>query len=411
MELTYIELNSQTVTRLISLHEDCTNALNIPKNQEEQPNGPLSLNPDFSIPLPYIEPAPKEQQAALEWEGIVNGVFYIALYEPKHEHYRYYKDFVLALEPELPYILRTRLHEQCEQKLWPHASDTARLLQFLLPAATWPLLELAYIYEQQAEQAMLEHRFTDCGEAWNLAALVYEQLHERDELDARCHYQLGYYYLQRCDYQAASASFAAAQQLALSEEHPLWGKSQGWLRQIGVLGEKDTHTAGLWKQVQAIFECTMNIKSVKTAINIPPQRTQPDRALWQELCLALEELLQECELGCIWYMYGFCLLYENRASNEHKISEAFIRARELGWAGVLKWQLPYYLGLSYYLEGQYRNAERSFKAVLQQDPQHTATWYWLKRLYSELEDLRSAKYNQLLQTLRPDFPELIQYFT
>ena len=27
---------------------------------------------------------------------------------------------------------------------------------------------------------------------------------------------------------------------------------------------------------------------------------------------ALEELLQACELGCIWYLYGFCLLYENQ---------------------------------------------------------------------------------------------------
>ena len=357
---------------------------------------------DENLPLPYIAPPQNAKDALnpaafkLEWEGIVNGIFYIALYEPKHEQCRYYRDFLLALEPELPYILRTRLHEQCAQRLWQSASDTARLLQFLLPTAAWPLLELAYIYEQQAEGAMLEQRFADCGEAWNLAALVYEQLLEREEMDARCHYQLGYYYLQRCDYRSASASFSSAQQLAQSAEHPLWGKSQAWLQRIGVPDNE------LWKQIQPLFAQAVQNTNIDDA-------QKHSRALWHELLAPLEQLLQDqSQPGCVWYLYGFCLLYGG--DEAARAGGAFLRAQELGWPGALEWQLPYYLGLSNYLEGEYRNAEHSFCTVLQKDPQHAATWYWLERLYAELEDSRSTQYKTLLQTLQPDFPDLIQYF-
>ena len=382
-----------------------------------------SFAPEIS--LPYILRTDDVESDELDWNGIVDGILYIALYEPKHEHIHYYKDFLLSLEPELPYILHDRLRSQYEQRLWTYARDTVNLLLFLLPTETWPLLELCYLYEQEAEEALMEQRFADCRNSWNHAALAYKQLLEREDINAKCYFQLGHYYLQCWDYPAAYRAFVSCQQLALVPEHPLWGQSHNWLQKIALFDmPEDSESLKVlslrWAQLMEGFVQSMVAGQDKAGEQVA-EGFALAKQLWLVPLEILNELLRENPSSpCLWYLRGFCLLYGHdvatlcslsEAFGESKgASQAFAKAQELGWSGPLEWQQSYYLGVSYYLEGSYREAERCLLKILERHTEHTATLYWLEKIYSDLEDWRSQQYQALLQALNPAFPDLIQMF-
>ncbi|WGK69235.1 hypothetical protein P0082_12280 [Candidatus Haliotispira prima] len=480
MELIYIELDRQVVAERFGKSGETG-------EEPDLVSGKLPFDPE--IPLPYIlrqdsnrsleqhGTEDSETASSLDWNSVVDGILYVVLYEPKHEYGNYYRDFLLTLEPELPHILQDRLRDQYEEKLWLHARDTVRILLFLLPGETWPLLELCYLYEQEAENALSEHRFAACNEAWNLAALGYRQLSERDDADAKCYFQVGYYYLQCWNYPAAYQAFVSAQQLMLSPEHPLWGRCHDQLQKIKLFeppersrkprrkslgepeekfGEKLTEKPPekplslRWSRILGSLQRALGAERGTRRNGLEPkdgtdetgQEDQWDsfedsedltgKSLWLRSINELDEMLREQPYsGCLWYIRGLCLLYgsdgvvlrglpistvptvgesgdNDRASGP--ACRAFLKAKELGWTATPEWLLPYYLGLSLYLEGLYREAERSFMEVLQHDTQHSATLYWLEKLYSDIQDRRSTQYQALLQTLDPEFPDLIQTF-
>ncbi len=468
MELLYIQLDREAIRERLQ-HTDEEPSESGAENVENMENaGGLSFvsQIDPAIPLPYIlRQAAAEVEtdtAALDWDGIVDGILYIALYEPKHEHCSYYKDFLLALEPELPHILQDRLRDQYAQKLWQNARDTVGILLFLLPSANWPLLELSYLYEQEAEQALQEQRFADCRDAWERASLVYKQLLQSDSMDARCYYQLGYYYLQCWNFPAAYEAFISAQQLALSPENPLWGKCHSYLQSLGICEQMQGNDeaakalqlrwATMYNDLQRALQADklyeagggqsdgspdntgLKTEALREFLDIYGTEATAGlkAALWLTPLADLDELLREHpQSGPLWYLRGLCLLYgsdvaslrdlaaetataEGDAAGAAKpgrsASKALSRARELGWRAPLKWQLPYYHGVSRYLEGDYAEAERSFLEVLQRDTGHCASLYWLAKLYGDREDGRSSQYHDLLQALQPEFPDLIQHF-
>ncbi len=438
MELIYVELDREAIaSRLGELEyesiyeldraEKSSAQVENPKEElGEGTNGKSSAVSMFlesfapEIPLPYILRTDGMAGDELDWNGIVDGILYVALYEPKHEHNSYYKDFLLSLEPELPYILQDRLRSQYEQRLWTYARDTVNLLLFLLPKANWPLLELCYLYEQEAEQALIEQRLADCRDLWKHAALVYKQLLEQEDSNAKCYFQLAYYYLQCWDYPAAYRAFVSCQQLALSPEHPLWAKSHNWLQKLTLfnIAEENSESAKAlnlrWAQ---LMDCLLRAMEGK--------KLAEGFALEKELWLASLEILNELLLenpnsSCLWYLRGLCLLYGHDVATLRSLSEAFsetkgasqafAKAQSLGWLGPLEWQQPYYLGVSYYLEGSYHEAKCCLLEVLQRHTEHTAALYWLEKIYSDLEDCRSTQYQTLLQALSPAFPDLIQMF-
>ncbi len=441
MELIYIQLDAGAIADRFDRFDRLGN-LNSHAQEEavgersEHTAESLPFNPE--IPLPYIlrpgaplgdseSPDATEQ---LDWNGIVDGILYLALYEPRHEQLGYYKDFLLALEPELPYVLQDRLRDQYDERLWLNARDTVRILLFLLPEASWPLLELGYLHEQEAEQALMEQRFAACCESWDLGALAYGRLLERDERDARSSFQLGYYYLQCWNYPAAYQAFVSSQQLALSPEHPLWSKCEHWLQKLSVFesleqrSEQEQKALSLsWERLLADFRRALR-GADEAATDFAAGPVSHCRSLWLRPLDELDGLLREQpESGFLWYLRGLCLLYGHDMSilrdladpaeagtSGNGASAALGRAEQLSWETPLDWQLPYYLGLSHYLEASYRKAERYFSKVLKKNTEHAATLYWLEKLYAELEDPRSSQYQVLLRELYPDFPDLIQAF-
>ena len=414
MKLIYVQLDREAIISRLSQLEASRNV----KGELQSDDLPLPSELPFTaeIPLPYVlrDKPLTEAIGELDWNGIVDGILYVALYQPKHEHCVYYKDFLLAMEPELPHVLQDRLREQYDQRLWQDARDTVRILLFLLPTVNWPLLELCYLYEQEAEEALIEQRFADCSNAWNLAALGYKQLLERDDLDAQCYFQLGYYYLQCWNYPAAYQAFVSSQQLALSPEHPLWAKCHSWLQKIYLfeLMEPDG------KASKALSLCWGRVlEDLQQALKAGEKDAELEKSLWLAPLTRLDDLLrQRLDCGFLWYLRGFCLLYGHDLATLRGLSEvggaslAFAKAQELGWLGPLPWQLPYYLGLSHYLEGSYSQAERCLLEVLRHNTEHNATLYWLEKIYSDLEDPRSVQYQALLRALNPNFPDLIQSF-
>ena len=433
MELTYVQLDHAAIWERLKqvdqeeLQEiqDVVHSTEIPKNSGFFP---AELSFDSNIPLPYLL---RDDDIAdeLDWNSIVEGILYIGLYEPKHEHIIYYRDFLLALEPELPHILQDRLRDQYAQKQWLYAHDTIQILLFLFPDCNWTLLELCYFYEQKAEEALCEQRFSDCAEAWDLAAVAYQQLLEREDIDARCYLQLGYYYLQCWDYPAAYRAFVSYRELVPLSEQPLRSEMYDWLEKMNFceILEQNNDQAKAWKMhwEQVFIGLRHALKSEKATSGL--SSAAPGNELnfvsvgsknrWLVPLVDLEALLSvQPDCGFLWYLRGFCMLqgYDvatlSSLSETGEASQAFEKAQALGWSGAFPWQLSYYLGLSYYLEGAYNEAEKYLLGILRHNTEHCASLYWLEKIYEDLEDLRSVQYRAVLNDLAPNFPDLIQSF-
>ncbi|MEM9423994.1 MAG: hypothetical protein AAF975_04295, partial [Spirochaetota bacterium] len=139
------------------------------------------------------------------------------------------------------------------------------------------------------------------------------------------------------------------------------------------------------------------------------------RSYWLAPLDELNELLhQRPDCGLLWNLRGLCLLYGYDAFRLPDLndgaSRAFFKARERGWRDPLPWQSSYYLGLSYYWENSYSEAEACFLDVLRHDTGHGGALYWLEKIYLDWEDPRYGEYQSLLQNLHPNFPDLIQNF-
>lgn len=111
--------------------------------------GAFEVNPSILVPVELGQ----EQSAltSLSWEMILTGMLRFLAFQPKHKNAQYYRQFIQAVKPDIFAELSETGILNAHNKEYRIAEEIFLALYGLAPDAPEPLLNLAILYEDQAE--------------------------------------------------------------------------------------------------------------------------------------------------------------------------------------------------------------------------------------------------------------------
>lgn len=169
--------------------------------------GDFELDP--SIPLPVERPEGADESAVedLKWEQIIAAMLKIMAYDPSHEHVDYYRDFVLAVKPDIVDELTETGVFKARNQDFAIAEEIFLALSGLLPENPKPDLNLALLYEQRADAAEQRGNEDEQQQYVDQAFAVYRKLLSSDEVAADVYFNSGHFYLKQRSFNRAREQF------------------------------------------------------------------------------------------------------------------------------------------------------------------------------------------------------------
>ena len=171
---------------------------------------------DSSILLPVELPAGQEQWDLedLSWEMIIAAMLKILAYDPSSENAEYYRQFVLAVKPNVAEELTVSAIEKAERKDFEVAEEIFKALCNLYPTRPEYLLNLAMVYENHAsvyldmgKDHLHEYYLEQAFESYKNALATFP-----DSADTL--YHAGYFFIKNENYTRARELFRQFMEIA-----------------------------------------------------------------------------------------------------------------------------------------------------------------------------------------------------
>lgn len=125
----------------ISLPEDAVNSI-----------GDFLVDSSILLPIEVEASAGEEwDPEQLSWEMIITGILKVLAYQPDNKDCAYYRDFALAVKPELPAELGEMGLAKAVNKDFDMAEEIFLALRGIAPTDNRALLNLALLYEAKAD--------------------------------------------------------------------------------------------------------------------------------------------------------------------------------------------------------------------------------------------------------------------
>lgn len=165
--------------------------ISIPEDWNHQVEG-FTIDPRRLLPVETPPGSEDWSVQDLSWESIISAMLKILAYDPDHDDAGYYRDFILAIKPDLPDelgetgVLKARNHD------FAIAEEIFRALCGLQPEQPTPRMNLALVCEQRAqafdnvEKADLKQEYLE--EAYR----HYHLLFSMDEVPVAAHLNAGF---------------------------------------------------------------------------------------------------------------------------------------------------------------------------------------------------------------------------
>ncbi len=176
--------------------------ISIPAEAERR-IGDFQLNSEIMLPVETAGGLEQYDISNLSWEQIISAMLKILAYRPDHEDAAYYRDFILAAKPELPGELSEAAILQARNQRFDQAEEVFLALHGLLPEESGPLLNLALLYEQRAQQAENREHFERQEEYLDQAFSYYKELLDSDDVIPEAELNAGFFFLQRHNFKRA----------------------------------------------------------------------------------------------------------------------------------------------------------------------------------------------------------------
>lgn len=182
--------------------------ISVPDDLERE-IGDFRVDPDRLLPVESASGADRYDVRDLSWEQIVAGMLKILAYAPDHEDADYYRDFVLAVTPDLVQQLTTTGIMKTQNGDHELAEEIFLALRGLEPAEPRSLVNLALLYEARARteaqrgDTEAEQRYVDS------AFELYHDTFELDDVPAEAHLNAGFFYANQQNFDQARAHLAA----------------------------------------------------------------------------------------------------------------------------------------------------------------------------------------------------------
>ena len=193
------ELNE--ATQASDMSDDLSDIIYIAVPQDlERSVGDFQIDPDIMLPVEVTGGADKWDIQDLSWEQIMAGMLKILAYEPAHEDAEYYRDFVLAIRPEVIDELTQTAVLKARNKDYPLAEEIFLALIGLQPGDQRPLINLALLYEARSDTASQSDNEDLSRADAERAFEVYRQIMESDDILPEAHLNAGHFFLKQRNY-------------------------------------------------------------------------------------------------------------------------------------------------------------------------------------------------------------------
>ncbi|MCA1951170.1 MAG: tetratricopeptide repeat protein [Treponema sp.] len=165
---------------------------------------------DPSIPLPVEIPADQEELdlEQLSWEMILSGMIKIIEREPFHADADYYRQFVLAVKPDILKEFSEAAILKARNKDFELSLEILSALSALYPNSPEVSLNRALVYEEMATALEDSGREAEAAEAWTQAHTLYVNLLAQNPPLPNVLFNAGFFYLKQRNYEKARDCFS-----------------------------------------------------------------------------------------------------------------------------------------------------------------------------------------------------------
>lgn len=169
----------------------------------ERTIGSFRVDPDRMLPVEITSGTDRYDIHDLSWEQIVSAMLKILAYAPDHEDAAYYREFVLAVAPDIVADLTQTAILKSRNADFDLAEEIFLALRGLQPGDERALVNLALLYEQRADAERRAGHDAQAEEYVDEAHAIYDELFSRDEPILEAHLNAGYFYLKQKRYDDA----------------------------------------------------------------------------------------------------------------------------------------------------------------------------------------------------------------
>jgi tetratricopeptide (TPR) repeat protein len=120
--------------------------------------GQFQVRTDVPLPVEIDADPERLESSGLSWESIISAMLKILAYDPGHRDAQYFRDFVLAVRPDIDAELTQAAVAKSRSSGFEVAVEAFRALEGLFPDNARHSVNLALVYEERAEhQRQLGH--------------------------------------------------------------------------------------------------------------------------------------------------------------------------------------------------------------------------------------------------------------
>jgi Flp pilus assembly protein TadD len=261
--------------------------------------GSFQVDPDRLLPVETTTGSDRYDIHDLAWEQIVSGMLKILAYAPNHEDADYYREFVLAVTPEIVEELTETAVIKTRNGDFGLAEEIFLALLGLQKGDQRARVNLALFYEQRAS-ALKQTDEESAEEYTELARETYETIFASDDILPEAHLNAGFFHARLQEYDRARMHLAAYLSEDIDDDRR--AEVQEYLDQIEAqhLGDQGFHEA--YEQIRKGNE-------------------------EKGISLIREFLEQHPDVWNAWFLLGWA---HRRLSQYAEAKEAFEKALETG---------------------------------------------------------------------------------
>jgi tetratricopeptide (TPR) repeat protein len=157
--------------------------------------GSFKIDPSILIPVEILSPIDKNTLDQLSWEMIISGMLKVLSSEVEHEHAAYYRNFILAVKPDLPEEFTSAGIIKAGNRDYDVAEDIFTALRGLEPLKAAHHINLALVYQDHA-LAYKQTGSSGLQEKYEEKALKsFKNAYELDSANAEVNYNYGIFLL------------------------------------------------------------------------------------------------------------------------------------------------------------------------------------------------------------------------
>lgn len=153
----------------------------------------LKLNKDIKLPIETTDISNFDAET-LSWEMIISAMLKILAYNPEHENIDYYRDFVKAVRPNITEELTNSAIYKTQSKEFSLAKEIFLAIQGLTVDNDRNLLNLAVVYEEEADTILDEDNIDYKNQLMEQAGRIYGELLSRDSVLTDVYFNAGFYF-------------------------------------------------------------------------------------------------------------------------------------------------------------------------------------------------------------------------